>query len=87
MMILLATITIHYSIPLFLAINPKPFARYLKWVLIQLNKSVITINLSGCELGGDQTNIKGPSGGAWVVQSIKCPTPDFGSGHDLRVLR
>ena len=24
--------------------------------------------------------------GAWVVQSVKHPTPDFGSGHDLRVV-
>ena len=26
-------------------------------------------------------------GGAWVAQSIECPTLDFGSGHDLRVMR
>jgi len=25
--------------------------------------------------------------GAWVAQSVKCPTLDFGSGHDLRVGR
>ena len=24
-------------------------------------------------------------GGAWVAQLVKCPTLDFGSGHDLRV--
>ena len=24
---------------------------------------------------------------AWVVQSVKCLTLDFGSGHDLRVVR
>ena len=24
-------------------------------------------------------------GGAWVAQSVKCPTLDFGSGHDLMV--
>ena len=24
---------------------------------------------------------------AWVAQSGKCLTPDFGSGHDLRVVR
>jgi len=23
----------------------------------------------------------------WVAQSFKCPTLDFGSGHDLRVVR
>ena len=23
--------------------------------------------------------------GAWVAQSVKCPTLDFGSGHDLTV--
>ena len=23
---------------------------------------------------------------AWVVQSVKCPTLDFGSGHDLTVM-
>ena len=23
--------------------------------------------------------------GAWVVQSIKCPTLDFGSDHDLMI--
>ena len=36
-------------------------------------------------------SIQGPQGisfksenrGAWVAQSIKRPTPDFGSGHDL----
>lgn len=25
--------------------------------------------------------------GAWVAQSIKCLTPDFGLGHNLRVVR
>jgi len=25
--------------------------------------------------------------GAWVAQSVKCPTLDFRSGHDLRVVR
>ena len=25
--------------------------------------------------------------GAWVAQSVKCPTPGFGSGHDLRAVR
>ena len=25
--------------------------------------------------------------GTWVAQSIRCPTFDFGSGCDLRVLR
>ena len=24
--------------------------------------------------------------GAWVAQSVECPTPDFGSGHDPRVV-
>ena len=24
--------------------------------------------------------------GAWVAQSVKCPTLDFGSGHDLTVM-
>ena len=24
--------------------------------------------------------------GAWVAQLVKCPTLDFGSGHDLRVM-
>ena len=24
--------------------------------------------------------------GAWVAQLVECPTPDFGSGHDLRVM-
>ena len=24
---------------------------------------------------------------AWVAQSAKCPTLNFGSGHDLRVVR
>ena len=23
---------------------------------------------------------------AWVAQSVKCPTPGFGLGHDLRIL-
>ena len=23
--------------------------------------------------------------GTWVAQSVECPTPDFGSGHDLMV--
>lgn len=27
------------------------------------------------------------SKGAWVAQLVKCPTLDFGSGHDLRVKR
>ena len=31
--------------------------------------------------------LKDPSGGAWVAQSIKCPTLGFGSDHDLRVVR
>ena len=26
-------------------------------------------------------------GGAWVAQLVECPTLDFGSGHDLRVMR
>ena len=26
-------------------------------------------------------------GGAWVAQSFECLTLDFGSGHDLRVIR
>ena len=26
-------------------------------------------------------------GGAWVGQLVKCLTLDFGSGHDLRVVR
>ena len=26
-------------------------------------------------------------GGAWVGQLVKCLTLDFGSGHDLRVMR
>ena len=25
--------------------------------------------------------------GAWVVQLVKCLTPDLGTGHDLRVVR
>ena len=25
--------------------------------------------------------------GTWVAQLVKCPTLDFGSGHDLRVMR
>ena len=25
--------------------------------------------------------------GTWVAQPVKCLTPDFGSGHDLRVVR
>ena len=25
--------------------------------------------------------------GAWVAESVKCPTLDFGSGHDLKVVR
>ena len=25
--------------------------------------------------------------GAWVAQSVKHPTLDFGSGHDLRIMR
>ena len=25
--------------------------------------------------------------GTWVVQLVECPTLDFGSGHDLRVMR
>ena len=29
----------------------------------------------------------GDSWGAWMAQSVKCPTLDFVSGHDLRVLR
>ena len=24
--------------------------------------------------------------GVWVAQSVKCPTLDFSSGHDLRVV-
>ena len=28
---------------------------------------------------------KGQVGGAWVAQSVKRPTLDFGSGHDLTV--
>ena len=24
---------------------------------------------------------------AWVAQLLKCPTLDFGSGHDLRVVK
>ena len=27
------------------------------------------------------------SGGTWVAQSLKCPTLDFSSGHDLTVMR
>ena len=30
---------------------------------------------------------KAGHGGAWVAQSVKQPTPDFASGHDLRVVR
>jgi len=26
-------------------------------------------------------------GCTWVAQLVKCPTLDFGSGHDLRVVR
>ena len=25
--------------------------------------------------------------GAWVAESVKCPTLEFGLGHDLRVVR
>ena len=25
-------------------------------------------------------------GAAWVAQSVECPTLDFGSGHDLKVM-
>ena len=31
------------------------------------------------------TQERTPSGGAWVAQSVKHPTPDFSSGHDLTV--
>ena len=27
-----------------------------------------------------------PSWGTWLAQSVKHPTLDFGSGHDLRVM-
>ena len=27
------------------------------------------------------------SGGAWVAQTVKCPTLDVGLGHDLRIMR
>ena len=27
------------------------------------------------------------TGGAWVAHLVECPTPDFSSGHDLRVMR
>ena len=30
---------------------------------------------------------KKKEGGAWVAQSVKHPTLDFGSGHNLRVER
>jgi len=26
-------------------------------------------------------------GGVWVAQLVKCPTLEFSSGHDLRVMR
>ena len=36
----------------------------------------------------EETDIqRSEEGGAWVVQSVKCPTLGFGSGRDLRVMR
>ena len=31
--------------------------------------------------------IKFLKGGAWVAKSVKHPTLDFGSGHDIRIMR
>ena len=32
-------------------------------------------------------DLKSHNKGAWVAQSIKCLALDFGSGHDIRVVR
>jgi len=31
--------------------------------------------------------IKGQARGAWVAHSAKCPTLDFSSGHEIRVVK
>ena len=31
--------------------------------------------------------LKDKGQGAWLAQLVKCPTLDFGSGHDLKVVR
>ena len=32
------------------------------------------------------TYLKVEGGSAWLAQSVECPTLDFGSGHDPRVV-
>ena len=58
----------------------KSYLHILKWsvwLLMQTSKYyLLSIHLGW---------IKGIKG-AWVAQSTKCPTLDFGSGHDLRVI-
>ena len=36
---------------------------------------------------GSPNRHKKENGGAWVAQSVKRPTLDFGSGHDLIIVR
>ena len=42
---------------------------------------------NGTNSGGLLSDIANCWWGAWVAQSVKHPTVDFGSGHDLRVSR
>ena len=32
-------------------------------------------------------NFQGKKWGTWMAQLVKCPTTDFGSDHDFRVVR
>lgn len=36
--------------------------------------------------GDHQLNYLHSSGGNWVARSVKCPAPDFSTGHDLKVV-
>ena len=65
------------------------------WVSNQTNAEVCVV-LSGHERIegnfcngnlGFQSAFKDNRGGAWVAQSVKCLTLDFGSAHDLTVVR
>ena len=59
---------------------------------INLTITIILLNINGLNTPIKRQRLsvwieKKDSWGAWVAQSVKCPTLDFGSGHYLRILR
>ena len=48
------------------------------------NSVLLSVSMNLTTLG---TSYKCSHRDAWVAQSVKCPTLDFGSGHDLVVVR